>query len=288
MIFERCARTKMSAKPPEFVVRGAHAADELRLALGLGNDPIKDLWVLIRDQAIDLAFHPFGPDGPDGAYRFDGRDAIIVVNSDKTPLARQRYTAAHELGHHLLHREDGKPLQAADANIEGSTTEIVEKEANAFAGYFLAPTEAMRRAFPGKATEDISVEDIVDLAHQFGTTYRTTIYRLHNSERFFAPVRDRLLNDGAGEIEFLRSLKGYDREDMPPGTALPPHYVLSLARMHAAGTIDDERLATLLRTDVETAVGLVGGDSRQADADAALAEAFGDLDAFFDGSDDEA
>lgn len=278
----------MSVKPPEFVVRGAHAADELRLALGIGIGPVNDLWALIRGQGIDLAFHPFGSTGPDGAYRFDGRDAVIVVNSDKTPLARQRYTAAHELGHHLLHREDGKPLQAADANIEGSTNETVEKEANAFAGYFLAPTEAMRRAFPGKATDDVSVEDIVDLAHQFGTTYRTTIYRLHNSERFFAPARDRLLNDGAGEIEYLRCLKGYDREDMPPGTALPPHYVLTLARMHATGTIDDERLATLLRTDVERALELVGTDSRQAEAEAALADAFGDLDAFFDGSDDEA
>jgi hypothetical protein len=46
--------------------RGARAAAELRLELNLGIEPIADLWLLIRQRGVDLAFHDFGSDGPDG------------------------------------------------------------------------------------------------------------------------------------------------------------------------------------------------------------------------------
>ncbi len=266
----------------EQVLRGAHAADELRLSLGIGVEPIGDLWGLIRGQGVELAFNPFGTGGPDGVYRYDGQHALIVINSSKQPIARQRFTAAHELGHHLLHRKAGQPMQASDTDIfaTGGITGKAdsEKEADAFAGYLLAPTGAMAQAFGGKDRSLVSAEDVVDLMHKFGTTFRTTVFRLHNSDRIAAADRDRLIRESQGRVESLRVQKGHDREEVS-GAPLPPSFVTTVVSQHARGVIDDERLAALLRTSREEALRLAVPRPDDQFDDDDLADAFREIDA---------
>jgi Zn-dependent peptidase ImmA (M78 family) len=272
---------------PEHIVRGAHAADELRLELGLGVQPISDLWQLIRELGIDLAFHGFGSDKGDGIYFWDGSRGLVVVNSDREPLERQRFTAAHELGHHRLHRREGEPLVVAEGDLmAGGSKPVEEKEADAFAAYLLAPTEAMRSALPEKERHNLCAEDIVDLMRTYGTTYQTTVYRLHNSGRIYAPDRDRLLHESAGQVNVIREIKGFDKEELSPGNQLPPEYVLTALRMHHAGVVDLERLATLLRVPEEQAEELAAKESSETDAATSVEEALGfDLDAALAGDD---
>lgn len=271
---------------PEYVARGANAANELRLSRELGIEPIADLWQLIRDtDLVDLAFSPFQADGPDGVYHWNGESALIVINGDKEPLARQRFTAAHELGHHLLHRESGRSLIIAEGDLQAPSPEksTEEREADAFAGHLLAPTEAMLRAFAGRPRSEISAEEVVDLAHRFGTTFRVTVYRLHNSGRIAAADRDRILADGDGRVNAIIAAKGYDHREGHPAP-LPPGYMQKVLMMHAQGAIDLARLAELLRISEDEAGELVaralGAEGRPEPAPDPLAaeieEAFGE------------
>lgn len=71
---------------------------------------------------------------------------VIEVRADD-PAVRQRFSVAHELGHHFLHTRHGDGQQA-------------EKEANAFAGELLVPGPMLR-----VATEQTT--DTGELAHLF-------------------------------------------------------------------------------------------------------------------------
>jgi len=271
---------------PDYVVRGSNAANELRLSLDLGLEPLKDLWGLVRgiDDAA-LAFHGFGRDGPDGVYHWNGTRGLIVVNRDKLPIARQRFTAAHELGHHLLHREGKASLVIPEGDLQAPSKgkHRIEKEADAFAGYLLAPTQAMARAFSGKPSSQVSAEDIADLMHEFGTTFQMTVYRLHNSGRIKASDRDRILADGNGRVNAILSAKGFDREEFPSGF-LPPDYMLKAVGMYEGGAIELPALARLLRTDETEAAKLVGrGQAPEGDVEPALDGLDAEIDRAFGG-----
>lgn len=82
----------------------------------------------------------------------------VYVNAD-APVARRRFTAAHELGHFLLHRGemDGFAADTQEA-IKGDydTVNRLERQANRFAAELLMPAEvcrareaAFRRAYHG-------------------------------------------------------------------------------------------------------------------------------------------
>jgi hypothetical protein len=64
------------------------------------------------------------------------------------PLSRRRFTAAHELGHFVLHRATmGRFRADTDATLheaDGDVTDRMEREANRFAAELLMPTEVCR------------------------------------------------------------------------------------------------------------------------------------------------
>jgi Zn-dependent peptidase ImmA (M78 family) len=245
------------AEQAESVVRGEHAASQLRLGLGLGLTPLTDLWEVIRSQGVDLAFREFGTDAGDGIYLWNGARALIVVNASVRPIARQRFTGAHELGHHMLHRDEGRPLLVADKDIFARDQDEVEKQANSFAAHLLAPTGAMRLFMPEKEPGEIDVRDVAEVMHDYGVSFQTAVFRLHNSGRIRTADRDRLLADGSGQITWVLDTLGYSEDDdVPRGRDLPPDYVFRVLSLHGSGVIDDDRLGELLRTDKETALAL--------------------------------
>lgn len=64
------------------------------------------------------------------------------------PLPRRRFTAAHELGHFILHRSTmGRFRADTDATLceaDGDVTDRMEREANRFAAELLMPAEVCR------------------------------------------------------------------------------------------------------------------------------------------------
>jgi Zn-dependent peptidase ImmA (M78 family) len=240
----------------EWVLAGQLAADELRLARGIGVSPIADLWEFIEAEPhLELAFHDFGGDA-DGVYRWDGRRGLIVINAATRAFGRKRFTAAHELGHHIMHRDGAKIVEIADKNVLDHRGERREVEANAFAAHLLAPTMAMQQACSGTPASKLTVEQVVELMIDYGLSFRTAVYRLHNSGRITARDRDRLIDESSGQVEWALGAHGH-REDPKRPTDLPPAYTAEVLRLHRKQVIDDERLAELLGLTVEDARGLV-------------------------------
>jgi hypothetical protein len=73
-----------------------------------------------------------------------GDDALAFVKAGDT-IGRRRFTAAHELGHAVLHREKmGCYLLDADIAEADEATQEDEREANHFAVELLMPEEVIR------------------------------------------------------------------------------------------------------------------------------------------------
>jgi Zn-dependent peptidase ImmA (M78 family) len=197
---------------------GTRAAQALRLEEDLGFAPI-NIWDVVRRRGCNVARHPFGEGRGDGLYRWDEktRQGLVVVNASERP-AKQRFTAAHELGHHEMHRFSSGDVEFADRDVYAKGGDPVEQAANAFAGYLLAPDEALRRELGDKRQKDLTPLDVVELMRKFGLSYESTVYRLNNAGVISATSRDRLLDEGRGQIERLVAEIGYDEDaSLPAG-----------------------------------------------------------------------
>ncbi len=91
-----------------------------------------------------LADVPRDTDPLDGFLYWAGGEGLAFVNADDI-LPRRRFTAAHELGHALLHRARMGRFRA-DTKIreDAEDTDDLEREANRFAAELLMPENVCR------------------------------------------------------------------------------------------------------------------------------------------------
>lgn len=108
-----------------------------------------------------IGVHGVGKDRYEVAGEIDPERGLIRV-SGKFSYEIRRFTGAHELGHHFLHK--GMKLHR-DRPLDGSITGLDkrEREANYFAGSFLAPALTVEKAYaarfgkrPLRLTDDVA------------------------------------------------------------------------------------------------------------------------------------
>jgi Zn-dependent peptidase ImmA (M78 family)/transcriptional regulator with XRE-family HTH domain len=100
----------------------------------------------------------------------DGGPAIIVNTWERIAVERRIFSAAHELGHLLLHQE------AYDVN-QTEENEEEEQEANLFAAHFLMPDEGFRREW-NEAAGLHWVDRVFKVKRIFRVSYKTVLSRL--------------------------------------------------------------------------------------------------------------
>ena len=88
---------------------------------------------------------PNQSDHLDGFLFWSGGDGLAFENADDI-LPRRRFTAAHELGHAVLHRDRMGRFRADETIAEGADQpdDQLEREANRFAADLLMPEELIR------------------------------------------------------------------------------------------------------------------------------------------------
>jgi Zn-dependent peptidase ImmA (M78 family)/transcriptional regulator with XRE-family HTH domain len=106
----------------------------------------------------------------------DGGPAVIVNTWERLPVETWIFSAAHELGHLLLH------LGAFDVTQEQEEPSE-EKEADQFASHFLMPEEVFRREW-GDAAGLNFVDRVLKVKRVFKVSWRTVLYRVAEN---FAP-----------------------------------------------------------------------------------------------------
>ncbi len=252
------------AAPPWTV--GERAAQALRFEMGLGHGPI-DVYDVASRRGVSVVFRDLGSD--DGRYVFHNGRALMIVSAVCPEATRQRFTAAHELGHHELHRFSGDsetPTYLVDHDTFAKG-ERRETEANAFAATLLLPTEALRAEFPGRPR--VELEDVVTLMRRYRVSLEVVVNRINNASIISSARRQALLDEGRGRVHELRGEEEQPRKDQ----VVPAGLEDSLRELYLAGLVPPERLSEALALSIKQIVARYGHPQPpQADVDDLIAE----------------
>jgi Zn-dependent peptidase ImmA (M78 family)/predicted secreted protein len=176
---------------------GSLAAQRARRRLGLSLERRVDVFSVIEAEGIWLMFQPLR--SLFGFYRRLSGVAGIVINANH-PASLQRYTAAHEYGHHVLghgfsldevrHIDGARGVDearefeealAVRSPAEGGDPRH-EAAAQAFAGTFLMPIQVVNRVLLARGFDrdrpQLGPVDVYELSLEFGTSYQATVTQL--------------------------------------------------------------------------------------------------------------
>lgn len=160
-------------------------ASELHGALDIDLENPIDVFGVIQRLGIVLAFQPMG--NVSGIYlpSAGGAPAGVMIHAGH-PRSRQRFTAAHELGHFLYRHDaeiDAGPDPDGDAMFRRTQLDFLphtEQEAEAFAAWFLMPRRLLRAGIRLHELPMDSPNDAYALSLWLGTSYTATVRQLAN------------------------------------------------------------------------------------------------------------
>lgn len=151
----------------------AKAALSCRKKLDLDKtEPIYDICGLLEHAGIKVLSIPMASDGFFGLSlgAEDGGPAIAVNVWERISVERRIFSAAHELGHLMLH------LDAYDVSVSEEDRKE-EHEADRFAGHFLMPDEGFRKEW-NEAAGLQWVDRVLKVKRIYRVSYKTVLARL--------------------------------------------------------------------------------------------------------------
>lgn len=153
-------------------------AEEVLRALGLYNAPI-DVHAVATGCNARVVYEELDDDVSGFLLRENG--SVTIAINKQHPANRQRFTFAHEIGHLILHADQGDRLWIDTAYYyrDGSSSkgdQVAEVQANQFAAGLLMPEELVRTEVGSNA--QISEMDVIKLARKFEVSERAMTFRL--------------------------------------------------------------------------------------------------------------
>jgi Zn-dependent peptidase ImmA (M78 family) len=225
----------------EAIQHGERIAAEERRRLGLGSTPLPNVAELLETQGVRTAQLRL-PEDVSGLTLVEPDTGVLVVVNNRQPghsYVRRRFSCAHECCHVLLDRDQKGTISCAS-----DRESLLEVRANAFAAAFLMPKpgveefvqglakgrasrlradvfdedESLRaEARPAPGSQAIQMHDVVLLAHHFGVSRISALYRLKNLRLVSSPEFEHLKEQdeqGLGKtLATLLDLPDPDRED---------------------------------------------------------------------------
>lgn len=163
------------------VISKAHAgARKLLIDAGAKRCPTP-LTKIMRFLNISIEYTPLDEE-LSGMAMIKNNQKLVWVNALHQPN-RQRFTLAHEVGHHVLHADFLQDAVHVDRGIlrrdviSGEGTDEREIEANAFASELLMPESQLEAALPEHFDLD-DPEVVAKLAARFRVSLAAMQYRL--------------------------------------------------------------------------------------------------------------
>lgn len=145
------------------------AAQAIRRHWGLGYEPIRHLIYELEQHGILTVFFSMKEDGNlDEKSRIDAfsttalpRPMIVLTPDKANDVMRHRFSAAHELGHIVLHH--GR--QGTDSQLE--------RQADMFAAEFLTPRDVIARELPRR----VNFNRYDEISRRWGVSVASLLYR---------------------------------------------------------------------------------------------------------------
>ena len=154
----------------KIVLAANEVLKELKNKKGKITYPINPFEVLKEKNTI-ITYSDF--DKLEGLLLYDKKRSIISININR-PITRQRFTAAHELGHIMLHTEiKGNNFLCP---MYGRKSDI-EKEADAFASNLLMPSDELNKRVDLYQDENgkVGLDECLLIAEYFGVSFESCI-----------------------------------------------------------------------------------------------------------------
>ncbi len=135
-------------------------------------EPVHDICGLLESMGVKVSSLCVANDAFMGlsVSEEDGGPAVIVNTWERLPVETWIFSAAHELGHLLLH------LGAYDVSEEQENKEQ-EVEADKFASYFLMPKEVFQKEWEESAGLPL-VDRVLKVKRVFRVSWRTVLFRV--------------------------------------------------------------------------------------------------------------
>ena len=188
-----------------------------------------DPFRILREKNIFITFSNF--DKLEGLLLYDKNDKSIVSINLNRPVTRQRFTAAHELGHIILHTKiNGTNFLCPKFGAKNS----IEREADDFASYLLMPNDELNRLVNKYQDKkgNVGLDECLFIAEYFGVSFESCVktirfrlnrlaYKVNNIElnkiiRKYKPKNKRkeLFRD-TDDLNLLMNLINYSHFSIP-------------------------------------------------------------------------
>jgi Zn-dependent peptidase ImmA (M78 family) len=150
--------------------------------LGVAEPPV-DVFSIAEQRGVRLRAGELGDEISGLLMVKDGSSTIGYARSHSKN--RQRFTVAHELGHHELHRKhelliDKGPMILYRDGASSSGDDPLEKEANAFAAELLMPEAMVKAEIAARGLRLADEKEIELLAQIFSVSITAMVFRLVN------------------------------------------------------------------------------------------------------------
>jgi hypothetical protein len=155
----------------------AQRAESLLEDFGISTREDIDVEAIALDSGLQVIYEPLVSCG---ATLVGSDDKAIATVHSSANRARERFFAAHELGHWLLHRGQSFQCRMQDADSNLASGQSLEAEADAFAMHLLMPDSILRPLVQNIERPDFA--QIRELAKRFEATLAATLLRLASLE----------------------------------------------------------------------------------------------------------
>lgn len=264
----------------EAILHGQRLADEERRRLGLGLAALPDIAELLESQGVRTGLVEL-PDDVSGLTLSERQVGLFVVVNRTHHQLRRRFSFAHEYAHVSVDRDRSGTISRAS-----SRDDLIEVRANAFAASFLMPEEGVRQVVAGlgkgrpsrvhaevfdeagtlsvegrskPGTQSLQLYDVVALAHHFGVSRPSALYRLRNLRLVTqAELAQLKALDGSGKGRELAELLGLAEPDREKARSSLKHRVVGLA-------LEAFRRDEISRAKLRELVKMVGLSSKDVD-----------------------
>lgn len=147
-------------------------ADEVRDWLGVGEAcPLGDVLTLLESKGLKVIRYPL-PNSISGFSAYTDTWGGVVFINENHPTERQFFTALHELGHLIFHRQEYKDIQERSHKNDPQ-----EKAANHLASAVLLSGNIVRRELRAYRNCWLPEPLLADMKLRYGVSMRTVLYR---------------------------------------------------------------------------------------------------------------
>jgi transcriptional regulator with XRE-family HTH domain len=183
LLLEEQTGRRLDLAPQYSHISAERLAEEERRRLGLGNEPIHDIFALCEVNGCRIVRHPFPEESRiSGLFVFDAerRAAFAALNANEPP-GLQALIAAHEYAHYLKDRSESPIVDNLDVVVDEYVSLYPPREqfAQTFATLFLIPRTKLQELIAKDfRSRSLGYDDVLFLKRYFGVSTRAMLRSL--------------------------------------------------------------------------------------------------------------